>query len=394
MIKLGPHFMPGDSAEIYEYYKLAPASVKFAGIDLEWAKYQDNKTLINSAPAKSLIVAKLAEPVFSFESGDPIERAVEYAQHFFPVMDELPRVDVWEGLNEVGIMPEETARMVKYSDFCAEFARQIRAHGKAAGIGAWATGNPPSLDQWQYFRGALEACQEYGAYLTRHNYGPLDEYLGLRHRADRRTFDLMGLGEISMLITECGADFCSIPGWAAWRKMGWTIEQYYTRWVKPFILQINKDPYVKGAHIFTWNGSGAWSDYDVAHSGLLELVQNDIEELKVEDDMPDVSVIAIYNVNITEPLPSLDKVTSIAKAYSGQDALFIYYSNALGVTTDRKFSATCQKGTPVFDAPYGKQIRTETSSHSVSAIHCAGEWCKVYDAPPMWVEIKYLFDFR
>jgi hypothetical protein len=308
MLKLGFHFMPGDRQEAHEWYALSPASVKFASIDLDWARDAENRALVNAAPSGCLVVGKMAEAPFNFEVGDVNQLAREYLQHFLPMLDILPRVDIWEGLNEVGITPEQPDFMKRYADFCIEFARLMLLNGRKAGIGAWATGTPRSLDQWQYWIKALQTCENYGAQFTRHNYGPLDEYLGLRHRADRKKWNDLNLGFIPMLITEFGADLCGVPGWGAWKSMGWTIEQYYDQLIKPFILAINQDQYVTGAHIFTLNGSGGWNEYDIAHSGLLQLLQRDIAQLESKQ-VEHPTYVTIF----TSP----DEVSNVGAAFLG-----------------------------------------------------------------------------
>ena len=294
-LKLAPHCLPGGEEDSRAWLPLKPSVAKFV------YTYEP----ANSAPPEVLCVGKPDEAFLEHHpvlSDDPVALAQQYAAIVFaPLVKQWPRIDAWEGPNEVGIAPNEIDRMKWYVAFLAEFARQMQALGKRAVIGAWAVGTP-EFSLWQYYGPVLQACRDYNAILSRHSYGPLNQWYSFRHRLDEVEFQKLGFSNTPLIISECGADGLGQPGWNKWRRMfGGDIAGYWNGYLQPFIKEIEKDPYVLGAALFTV-GTGfasAWQDFDVAGVGLIPYLANYAQTLP-----PDAPPVVTDGNPPTEVLPS------------------------------------------------------------------------------------------
>jgi hypothetical protein len=266
-LKLGPHFLPGGDDCTQQWLKLKPAVAKFV--------YSFD--IANGVPPEVLCVGRPEEDFLSQHpllSGDPVALAQQFAATVLaPLVQRYPRIDVWEGPNEIDIrtsQPDGLQRMDWYSAFLAEYARQMDLLGKRALVGAWAVGNP-EFSIWQRYVPVLQACRDHHAILSRHSYGPLDQWYSFRHRQDEAAFQQLGFANTPVIISECGADrLGNFPG--RWRKVwGDRIDRYWQEYLLPFTQEIEKDAYVLGATLFTV-GTGfsqAWRDFDVTDTNLV-----------------------------------------------------------------------------------------------------------------------------
>jgi hypothetical protein len=300
-LKLGPHYLPGGESFTQQWLQLKPAVAKFA--------YSFD--VANSAPPEVLCVGRPDESFLAQHpilSGDPAALAQQFAATIFaPLVQRYPRIDVWEGPNEIGIAPNETERMQWYAAFLGEFGRQMDLLGKRALLGAWAVGTP-EFNLWQYYLPVLQACRDHRAILSRHSYGPLDQWYSFRHRKDEAMFQPLGFANTPVIISECGADrLGNFPG--PWRQVwGNRSDSYWQEYLLPFTQEIEKDAYVLGATLYTV-GTGfseAWRNFDVADTGLIGNLAGYAQTLPPEappPTTPPTYPFTVYRVK-TAPLNS------------------------------------------------------------------------------------------
>ncbi len=266
-LKLGPHYLPGGEAFTRQWLQLKPAVAKFC-YHFEVASDADPNTLRLGRPDESFIGH---HPLLS---GDPQALARQMAQEVYaPLIAAYPAIDVWEGPNEIGCNPDQVAEMKWYSAFLAELGKQIHVLGRRACLGAWAVGSP-DFSLWQYYVPVLQACRDYDAILSRHAYGPLDQWYSFRHRQDQAMFQQLGFARTPLIISECGADHLgNFPG--TWRKVwGNRADSYWQEYLLQFTQELEKDNYVLGATLFT-AGTGfsqVWRNFDVGDTSLVGLV--------------------------------------------------------------------------------------------------------------------------
>ena len=266
-LKLGPHYLPGGEALTQQWLQLKPAVAKFC-YQFDLAKDADPNTLRVGRPDENFIGQ---HPLLS---GDPLALARQMAQEVYaPLIAAHPAIDAWEGPNEIGCNPDQVAEMQWYSAFLGELGKQIQLLGKRACLGAWSVGSP-ELSLWQHYVPVLRACRDYGAILSRHAYGPLDQWYSFRHRQDEATFQQLGFAGTPLIISECGADrLGNFPG--PWRKVwGDRVEGYWQDYLLHFTQELEKDEYVLGATLFTV-GTGfseVWRNFDVADTRLVDLI--------------------------------------------------------------------------------------------------------------------------
>lgn len=210
----------------------------------------------------------------------PKDAAAQYVEFLRDKIRLNPRIDIWEFANEQVITSQDV--MAWYGAACHEFARLIQQLGKRAGLGGWAVGTP-RFDLWPFYTLALQATVDFDAVLTRHEYGPLNGFLGLRYRVDQSEFTKLGYPNVPLVISECGGD--NVPGSGPWKLFYKTIDRYWDELLHPYALALSDDPYVIGATVFTCGGG--WQDFDVSGSGLVDKViafANSLPE-PIEDNM-------------------------------------------------------------------------------------------------------------
>lgn len=260
-LKLGPHMLPGGESDTGSWLSLKPTVVKFF-----YELY-----LANDAPAETLCLGRPEENFIGMHpmlSGDPVILACEMARDVYaPLIKAYPAMDAWEGPNEVN--PSTVEEMQWYSAFLAELGKQIYLLGKRAALGAWAVGTPEMV-MWQYYGPVLQACLDYRSILSRHSYGPLDEWYSYRHRKDEAEFRKLGYKNSPLIISECGGDNLGDQELRFRDHWGdqWSgnLEGYWLQYLKPFTEEISKDAYVIGATLFTVGTgfSDVWKPFDVA----------------------------------------------------------------------------------------------------------------------------------
>lgn len=228
------------------------------------------------------------------EGADAADIARKYAAWLERSITLNPHVHVWEGPNEQVVTAP--GPMAWYAAFLHEFARQMRQRGKRAGLGAWSTGNPiREHNLWPHYTRALDAVREFDAVLTRHEYGPLDEFNGLRYRYDNRVFTGLGYPDLPVIISECGTDDVG-GGWLPWRAMyAGDAERYWREWVLPYTLEIERDAYCLGATLFS---VGLWDRFDVDGTIIPDRVIAQAHSLRAPEKEP-----IVIHVNIIDNVP-------------------------------------------------------------------------------------------
>lgn len=176
--------------------------------------------------------------------------------------------NLWiEGANEIKLATLDDA--LWYGRVEALRARLLFGMGMHAIIGNFATGNP-TIDLFKAF---ITAFMQWGGQagtvlLGQHEYGAIDVraindgHNLLRHRQLRAYAPGFGWA-----ITECGLDRIMIGGQyvgGGWRKEGAAIDQgAYWRYMLDFNAELERDPEVKCACIFTYGDTSSWKDYEM-----------------------------------------------------------------------------------------------------------------------------------
>ncbi len=287
--KLGLHILRS-APDILDYMEARPAVVKFVG---EWGMAQD-------APEGVLVIGRKVQDYEAQgqyrEKKAPIEAAQKFFKDQLETYQSNPHIKYWESHNEPVWGSEE--EMGWYAQFEMEFMRLMAEQGLKCVIGNFATGSP-RLELWPAFLPALRAAKEYEAILGLHEYGcPWMWWMTGKHQMDpnadegdegwttlryrkvyRQHLIPNGLGDIPLLINECGIDPLVNPKppggeYGTWKQLGsfWTErdnepdkDDYYFRQLVWYDKELQKDDYVVGATIFTFGSFGRpWSDFDVA----------------------------------------------------------------------------------------------------------------------------------
>jgi len=381
MLKLGPHYLPGGEDATIAWLRLKPAVVKFCYGGYEMSTLADPFTLTLGRPDERF----LGSPGVPFGEGFPDVLARQFVREVYaPLAAAFPAIQVWEGPNEIN--PDTPRQMQWYGEFLYEFARQIHMLNRRAGIGAWAPGTP-ELEMWQGYTAALQACREFGAVLTRHSYGALDEWLGYRHRKDNEVFTKLGYPDLPVIISECGADrLGSCPG--RWRQIYTSEAEYWERYLKPFTAELDRDDYVLGATVFTV-GTGfsqAWRDFDVGMElvACLPTVQEEqVSETVVTNPEPNVTIVTTAVAPESQIAAVQAKIRDMHRALARDLA---GYPEARVVLSRPESAHWMMIFTSPEDAAPARRhvdydmtvLDTQTDAEGVV-------WLKVYNQPAMWV---------
>ncbi len=294
--KLGAHVLRA-AAGISEFAQAGAAVVKLVG---DWG-------LARSVPEGTLVIGRKMithyDAQLQRKSGKtPLHAAQQLVNDLLPTMRANPAIQYWEGHNEpVWNTPEE---MAWYAQLEIERMRLMAELGLKCVIGNFATGSP-DLSLWPAFLPALRAAKAYQAILGLHEYScpwmwwmtgryqiNPDEDQGdegwttLRYRKIYRQFLIpSGLGNVPLVITECGIDPLVAPqppgaDSGTWKLLGsfWARHDnepdkadYYFRQLVWYDRELQKDDYVVGATIFTWGSFGPpWQDFDVAGTAVAD----------------------------------------------------------------------------------------------------------------------------
>ncbi|HET89782.1 MAG TPA: hypothetical protein ENN99_03450 [Chloroflexi bacterium] len=294
--KLGPHVLR-TVAELDDYIKAGPAVVKLVG---DWGIAKD-------IPKSILVIGRKYEKQYDAQlqkntGKTPRQAAQQFISDQLATYQSNPFITYWEGHNEPVWNNDE--EMGWYAQFEVERIRLMADLGLRCVIGNFATGQP-DLELWPTFLPAVRAAQQYQGILGLHEYScpwmwwmtgkhQLDPgadqgdegWTTLRYRKVYRQYLIPnGLGNVPLVITECGVDPLVNPKppnteAGTWRQLGgfWAARDnepdkadYYFRQLVWYDKELQKDDYVIGATIFTWGSFGKpWSDFDVAGSAVAQ----------------------------------------------------------------------------------------------------------------------------
>lgn len=239
-----------------------------------------------------------------------------------------PQVKIWEGHNEPSFGgpddPGAVAKMAWYGHYEAERLNLLEQLGLRGVVGNFSTGYPEinanELRMWNAFMPAVEAAKRHHGFLGLHEYaapwlwwyagdyqtsncpgrgrptfpgGALGDmgWLTLRYRqVYRYALAPRGLGDVPLVMTECGNDKagggCPEMPAAPWRELtnywgGWDgatdpvdywrtageardPERYYAEQFIWYDRELQKDPFVVGATVFTFGSNDpTWDPFNV-----------------------------------------------------------------------------------------------------------------------------------
>ncbi len=288
--KLGAHVLRA-ATDLGEYIQARPAVIKFVG---DWG-------MALNVPKGTVVIGRRHQGDYDAQlqkntGKTPLEAAQQFIQDQLETYQSNPHIKYWEGHNEPVWNDEEG--MGWYAQFEVERMRLMADLGFRCVIGNFATGSPP-LALWPAFFPALQAARQYQAILGLHEYScPWMWWMTGKHQLDpnadegdegwttlryrkvyRQHLIPNGLGDVPLVITECGIDPLVNPKppgaqGGAWKQLGgfWSAHDkepdkadYYYRQLVWYDKEMQKDDYVIGATIFTWgNFGGPWENFDVA----------------------------------------------------------------------------------------------------------------------------------
>ena len=175
---------------------------------------------------------------------------------------------VCEGINEPKLDSAQTAGWFGRHE--AERSKRLAAKGMRAVIGNFATGatTPELFEVW--LAAYLAAGGRPDAIIGIHEYGlatmppASDGYNMLGHRRLRN-----GLGkDFLWLITETGCDSITVNGQTVgggWMDQNLSEEAYWA-YMTSVEAELQKDAYVLGAFVFTYNGTGRWARHELKNA--------------------------------------------------------------------------------------------------------------------------------
>lgn len=309
--KLCPHFL--GNADLARFVEAGCPAVKLAGV------FGEAEALLALRP-DLLLIGRVVEPIDVLAEADAGQAPEVSARAFLDRQREQyqrnPLIKVWEGPNEPTFGPATDPagmrRMAWYAAFEAERLRLLHELGLRGVVGNFPTGSP-DLPLWTAFLPALDAAERLQGFLGLHEYsspfmwsltgryqtancgGALvaDEgdtgWTTLRYRKVYRQFlALNGLDEVPLLITECGLDrigaVCPGQSDGAWRDhIGYwnsydgaqdpidywrgperDAERYYAEQLIWYDRELQKDPFVVAAAVFTVGGTESWRPFEIA----------------------------------------------------------------------------------------------------------------------------------
>ncbi len=315
--KLGPHVLR-DAADLADYLQTKVAVAKFVG---SWG-------MARNAPEGVLVIGRKHQADYDAQGQKaagktPLEAARQFVQDQLPTYQANPHIKYWEGHNEPVWSTSEG--MAWYAQFEVERMQLMADLGLQCVIGNFASGSP-DLTLWPAFFPALRAAQEHKAMLGLHEYScpwmwwmtgrhqlnPAEDegdegWTTLRYRKVYRQHLIPnGLGNVPLVITECGLDPLVNPKPPAagvggtWQRLGgfWATHDnepdkadYYFRQLLWYDRELQKDDYVVGATLFTWGSFGPpWSDFDVAGSDVAKKLIAYTRENPARPFVPEVEV--------------------------------------------------------------------------------------------------------
>lgn len=285
-----------------------------------WAQAYPNKR----------IVYRKAEPQDLVNLSDWMARWPEAAACAQVVADynaigALPNLFV-EGINEPKVDTPELAQWFGAHE--AARSRILRQRGLTAVIGNFATG-AISPEHFEHFLDAYRLNQgDPHALIGNHEYGlasmspGTDGYNMLSHR---RLSTKAGKAFL-WLITETGCDSINVNGQTVgggWKDQGLTEEAYWA-YMKSYAAELDKDPYVLAAFLFTYNGTERWQKHELKDAAAFNALLVEATTVRTYTRGIDISS--------WQPLPDWKRVGAAAVS-------FAFIRNADALTGDSRFAS-------------------------------------------------------
>ena len=176
-------------------------------------------------------------------------------------------VSAWESINEPNVSTELACKNLVA--FTMRWTLLMHGRGFKVMVGNFSSGIPqlkkadPNSRAWEILAPMLVGAD----YRCRHSYwypgngsSPHDLWTALRHRLDEEELKSLGYTMLPPLfITECGVDGGPI-GKMGWKSFGMSWEQYRQQ-IAEFYTELDKDPYVMGAGLFTCGPTPDWDSF-------------------------------------------------------------------------------------------------------------------------------------
>jgi hypothetical protein len=293
--KLGAHVLR-TCEDLGDYVSARPAVVKLVG---DWG-------LSQFVPKGVLVIGRKFQGTDAqrqkARGNTPREAAENFVSWQVDTYRSNPLIKYWEGHNEPVWSSEE--EMEWYAQFEIERMRIMAGMGLKCVIGNFASG-APDLSLWPAFLPAAEEGVRKGALLGLHEYScPWMWWMTGNHQIDpeedqgdegwttlryrkiyRQHLEPAGLGNLPLVITECGIDPLVNPKpkgceGGTWQQLGnyWREHDgetdkadFYFRQLVWYDEELQKDECVVGATVFTWGSYGSvWDRFDVAGTDVAE----------------------------------------------------------------------------------------------------------------------------
>ncbi len=284
---------------------------------------------LHALRADRLIIGRKTDEGFALGHDAPESAARAFVERQHAHYQANPLIKIWEGPNEPMFGsaddPEILRQMAWYATFEAERLRLLAELGLRGVVGNFASG-APELPLWTAFLPALDAVERHNGFLGLHEYSspwmwwltgthqPSDcdgrafpgegdaGWTTLRYRkVYREALGPNGLGEIPLVITECGlgrtGQVCpgaSDGAWQAhldywqtqdgardpidyWRGAERDPECYYAEQLMWYDRELQKDSFVIGAAVSVVGATEAWADFEIANTRVAETLITHIQ---------------------------------------------------------------------------------------------------------------------
>lgn len=277
MAKLGVHVQAWTPHTLDAVVRMAPRVLKVMDPSL-----QPVMDVLSAHPNTIIVCRRFAEP--SEQEAILLEGETGGSRWAYWVMDQYAAILSYcagigvpcyvEGLNEPPCFPDYAKWGDLNNRFTLGFVMAVKARGHRPLVHNFSVGNPPgTLDEmryiWSMLVPSLRVAKEAGGALGLHEYGApsmLDDasWHCLRYR---RVYDLLpdDLHSLPLIIGECGIDGglagAGSPADAGWKHYA-SGEQYADQ-LTWYDKNLDQDPQVLGACIFTAGSSGVWDDFEI-----------------------------------------------------------------------------------------------------------------------------------
>lgn len=189
-------------------------------------------------------------------------------------------VSAWECVNEPDVSTDDACR--KLAAFTLRWTLLMHSRSFKVVVGCFGTGTPqlkkavPSSNAWTIMAPMLVGAD----FRSRHSYwypangsSPHDLWTALRHRLDEEELVSLGYKMLPpLVITEAGVDGGPV-GKMGYKSFGINEEQY-TQQFSEFYTELDKDPYVFGACLFTCGPTPDWNSFEVTPNMIRWLAQH------------------------------------------------------------------------------------------------------------------------